>query len=155
MSSMSLFGDVEHINTHTHLEGERFTAVFGSLTVDLTRQRLAPGGYAIGAYALFGQITIRVPNGIHVDGSAVMGQTGYEWRSGDNELYSLVRLPEIEFETAPVQLRITALAMFGRVKIVRVVTGERTALALSVGSLPEMSGKAGSYEGETRQIASL
>jgi predicted membrane protein len=157
MSSMSLFGDVEHINTHTHLEGESFTAMFGRLTVDLTRQRLSSGDHAIGAYALFGQVTIRVPNdaGIHVDGSAIMGQTGYEWRSEDNELHSPVGLPEIEFETAPVRLRITAVAMFGEVKIVRVVTGERTAPALSVEPLPEMSSNAGSYEGETRRIASL
>ncbi len=157
MSSMSLFGEVEHINTHAHLEGERFTAVFGELTVDLTRQRLAPGDHAISAYALFGQVTIRVPDdaGIHLDGSAIMGQTGYEWRSEDNEPHSAGGLPEIEFETAPVRLRITAVALFGEVKIVRVVTGERTAPALSVEPLPEMSRNAGSYEGETRRIASL
>jgi hypothetical protein len=115
------------------------------------------GSEGISAYALFGQVTIRVPNdaGIHVDGSAIMGQTGYEWRSEDNELHSPVGLPEIEFETAPVRLRITAVAMFGEVKIVRVVTGERTAPALSVEPLPEVSSNAGSYEGETRRIASL
>ena len=115
------------------------------------------GSEGISAYALFGQVTIRVPNdaGIHVDGSAIMGQTGYEWRSEDNELHSPVGLPEIEFETAPVRLRITAVAMFGEVKIVRVVTGERTAPALPGEPLPAMSGDAGSYEGETRRIASL
>ena len=115
------------------------------------------GSEGISAYALFGQVTIRVPNdaGIHVDGSAIMGQTGYEWRSEDNELHSPVGLPEIEFETAPVRLRITVVAMFGEVKIVRVVTGERTAPALSVEPLPEVSSNAGSYEGETRRIASL
>jgi hypothetical protein len=115
------------------------------------------GSEGISAYALFGQVTIRVPDdaGIHLDGSAIMGQTGYEWRSEDNELHSPVGLPEIEFETAPVRLRITAVAMFGEVKIVRVVTGERTAPALSVEPLPEMSSNTGSYEGETRRIASL
>jgi hypothetical protein len=115
------------------------------------------GSEGISAYALFGQVTIRVPDdaGIHLDGSAIMGQTGYEWRSEDNELHSPVGLPEIEFETAPVRLRITAVAMFGEVKIVRVVTGERTAPALSVEPLPEVSSNAGSYEGETRRIASL
>ena len=115
------------------------------------------GSEGISAYALFGQVTIRVPNdaGIHVDGSAIMGQTGYEWRSEDNELHSPVGLPEIEFETAPVRLRITVVAMFGEVKIVRVVTGERTAPALPGEPLPAMSGDAGSYEGETRRIASL
>jgi predicted membrane protein len=115
------------------------------------------GSEGISAYALFGQVTIRVPDdaGIHLDGSAIMGQTGYEWRSEDNELHSPVGLPEIEFETVPVRLRITAVAMFGEVKIVRVVTGERTAPALSVEPLPEVSSNAGSYEGETRRIASL
>jgi hypothetical protein len=75
--------------------------------------------------------------------------------AGVSELHSPVGLPEIEFETAPVRLRITAVAMFGEVKIVRVVTGERTAPALSVEPLPEVSSNAGSYEGETRRIASL
>ncbi len=111
----------------------------------------------IGACALFGHVTIRVPNdaGIHVDGSAVMGQTEYEWRSEDNELHSTVGLPEIEFETAPVRLRMTAITLSSRVKIVRVVTGERTVPALPVEPLLAMSGDAGSYEGETRRIASL
>lgn len=157
MSSISLFGHVEHINTRTHLEDDRFIAMFGSLTVDLTRQRLAPGDHAIGAYTMFGQVTIRVPDdvGIHVDGSAVMGQTGYERRSGGNEPDAATGRSEVEFETAPVRLRMTAVAMLGEVKIVRVVTRERTAPALTVEPLPEMSGNAGSYESETRRIAGL
>ena len=75
--------------------------------------------------------------------------------AGVSELHSPVGLPEIECETAPVRLRITAVAIFGEVKIVRVVTGERTAPALPVEPLPAMSGNAGSHEGETRRIASL
>ncbi len=115
------------------------------------------GSEGVGACALFGHVTIRVPidAGIHVDGSAMMGQTEYEWRSEDNEPHSAGSLPEIEFETAPVSLRITAVAMLGEVKIVRVVTGERTAPALPGEPLPAMSGEAGSYESETRRIASL
>ena len=54
MSSMSLFSGIDHINTHTRLENESFTAIFGSITVDLTRQRLAPGDHTISAFAMFG-----------------------------------------------------------------------------------------------------
>ena len=157
MSSMSLFSGIDHINTHTRLENESFTAIFGSITVDLTRQRLAPGDHTISAFAMFGAVVIRVPAdvGLHVDGGAMMGDTGYEWRTVDNRPLSSAERTEVEFETAPVRLRITAVAIFGEVKIVRVVTGERTAPALPVEPLPAMPGNAGSHEGETRRIASL
>ncbi len=155
MSSMSLFSGIEHINTNTRLDNESFTAMFGSITVDLTRQPLAPGDHTISAFAMFGSVTIRVPAtiGLHVDGGALMGSTEHEWRTSDNRPLSSAGLTEVEFETSPVRLRITATAIFGSVRIVRVVgvqSEETTAEAL-----PESSEITGSYEGETRRIASL
>jgi Predicted membrane protein len=153
---MSLFSGIDHINTHTRLENESFTAIFGSITVDLTRQRLAPGDHTISAFAMFGSVVIRVPAdvGLHVDGGAMMGDTGYEWRTVDDRPLSSAGRIEVEFETAPVRLRITATAIFGSVRIVRVAT-EGGTHETTVATLPESSDTSGSYEGETRRIASM
>lgn len=155
MSSMGLFSGIEHINTNTRLDNESFTAMFGSITVDLTRQPLAPGDHTLSAFAMFGQVTIRVPAnvGLHVDGGALMGDTGYEWRTMDNRPLSSAGIAEVEFETSPVRLRITATAIFGSVRIVRVVGVQ--APETSAEALLESSSSAASYEGETRRIASL
>ncbi len=155
MSSMSLFSGIEHINTNTRLDNESFTAMFGSITVDLTRQPLAPGDHTISAFAMFGQVTIRVPAnvGLHVDGGAMMGDTGYEWRTADNRPLSSAEIAEVEFETSPVRLRITATAILGSVRIVR-VAGVQAQETIAE-TVPESSGSAGSYEGETRRIASI
>lgn len=155
MSSMSLFSGIEHINTNMRLDNESFTAMFGSITVDLTRQPLAPGDHTISAFAMFGQVTIRVPAniGLHVDGGAMMGDTGYEWRTANNQPLSSADFTEIEFETSPVRLRITATAILGSVRIVRVVGVQ--AQETIAEAVPESSDTASSYEGETRRIASL
>ncbi|MGB9751325.1 MAG: hypothetical protein C0183_11595 [Roseiflexus castenholzii] len=155
MSSMSLFSGIEHINTNTRLENESFTAMFGSITVDLTRQPLAPGDHTISAFAMFGEVTIRVPAniGLHVDGGALMGDTRYEWRTPDNRPLSSAGLIVVEFETSPVRLRITATAILGSVRIVRVMDVQ--AQEPFAETLPESSESAGLYEGETRRIASL
>lgn len=154
MSSMSLFSGIEHINTNTRLDNESFTAMFGSLVVDLTRQPVAPGDHAISAFAMFGEVTIRVPAnvGLHVDGGALMGDTRYVWRTADDRPLPSAGQPEVEFETSPVRLRITGMAIFGAVRIVRVVNVQEQATAIA---LSESSDTSGSYEGETRRIASL
>jgi predicted membrane protein len=153
MSSMSLFSEIEHINASAHLDNESFTAMFGSITVDLTRQPLAPGDHTISAFAMFGEVTIRVPAhvGLRVDGGALMGETRQEWRTADNRLLSSADLPEFGFETAPVRLRTTATAIFGSARIVRVAGIQAQELAAETLS-PDITG---SYEGETRRIASL
>ncbi|MCS6842337.1 MAG: cell wall-active antibiotics response protein [Roseiflexus sp.] len=80
MSSMSLFSGIEHINTKPRLDNKSFTAMFGSMTVDLTRQPLEPGDHTISTFAMFGAVTIRGPAniGLHIDGGAIMGDTSYE-----------------------------------------------------------------------------
>lgn len=155
MSSISLFGGIEHINTSARLDNESFTAVFGSIRVDLTRQPLAPGDHTISAFAMFGSVTIRVPAniGLHVDGGAIMGDTRYEWRTADHTLSSSDDFPAVEFETSPVRLRITGTAIFGAARIVRVASIQGR--ATTVEALPESSDVVGSYEGETRRSASL
>lgn len=155
MSSMSLFSGIEHINTNTRLDNESFTAMFGSITVDLTRQPLVPGDHTISAFALFGSVTIRVPAsvGLHVDGGAMMGDTRYEWRTADDKPLSSAGFAEVEFETSPVRLRITATAIFGSARIVRVVGVQ--AQGTTAEALSESSDVVDSYEGETRRIANL
>lgn len=82
-----------------------------------------------------------------------MGDTGYEWRTANNQPLSSADFTEIEFETSPVRLRITATAILGSVRIVRVVGVQ--AQETIAEAVPESSDTASSYEGETRRIASL
>lgn len=156
MSSISLFGAIRHTNTQTHLENESFIALFGSITIDLTHQPLNPGEHTINAFAMFGEVTIRVPDsiGVHVDGGALMGETRYERRTAENKPLSSVEPVEVAFESAPVRLRITAAAILGAVRIVRIVdrSGKLESTAVDT---PTASDTYGAYEGETRKIASM
>ncbi len=82
-----------------------------------------------------------------------MGDTRYEWRTADDKLLSSAGIAEVEFETSPVRLRITATAIFGSARIVRVVGVQ--AQGTTAEALSESSDVVDSYEGETRRIANL
>lgn len=154
MSSTSLFSSIDHVNIQTHLAGESFTTMFGSMTVDLTRRQLEPGDHSVSVFALFGSITVRVPAdvGLHVESGVLMGQSSYDARSADDRPLPRAALPEIDFATAAVRLRITATAIFGSVHVVRVLMARDSAPASTAEALPELADEPHAYEGDTRRI---
>lgn len=153
MAATAFFSSLDHINTATHLEGDGFTTMFGSMQVDLTRRPLAPGEHTLNLFAMFGSITVRVlaEIGVHLESGVLMGQSSHDWRTADDKPLPRSAAPEVDFATAPVRLRITATAIFGSVQVVRVLnTGQPE---YDVEALPESSDEARAYEGDTRRIA--
>lgn len=154
MAATALFSSMDLINTQPRMEGENFTAIFGSMHIDLTRRQLAPGDHTLNLMAMFGSIVVRVPDklGLRVENGVLMGQSGFDWRTADDQPLERSQAPEVEFETAPVRLRIMGTAIFGSVTIVRVAMTDAAGLDEPFRELPESFDQPRAYEGETRRI---
>jgi predicted membrane protein len=75
VSEYAVFGGGERILAARNFRGGNFTAVFGGHEVDMTRVSLQNGSAVLYADAIFGGVTLRVPQTwrVTVHGSAVFG----------------------------------------------------------------------------------
>jgi hypothetical protein len=77
MSAFGLFSSIDQVNHAARLEGESYMALFGSVSVDFTRERLAPGDHTIAVTALFGSVKLVFPADVEVrtEGLQVFGSS--------------------------------------------------------------------------------
>lgn len=103
---VAVFSEVQRKGPWTLAEATTMVAVFGAVNVDLTRATLEAHDVTIQAFAVFGEVQVLVPDGIHVDlhGTGIFG--AFE-RKGD--------VPDLA-PNAP-RVRIGGLALFGAVTV--------------------------------------
>jgi hypothetical protein len=103
---VAVFSEVQRKGPWTLAETSTMVAVFGAVSVDLTKATLESPDVTIQAFAVFGEVKVLVPEGMHVDlhGTGIFG--AFE-RKGD--------VPDLA-TTAP-RVRIGGLALFGAVTV--------------------------------------
>jgi hypothetical protein len=103
---VAVFSEVQRKGPWTLAEASTMVAVFGAVSVDLTKATLESQDVTIRAFAVFGEVKVLVPEGMHVDLSGT-GIFGAFERKGD--------VPDLA-PNAP-RVRIGGLALFGAVTV--------------------------------------
>jgi len=124
MPVFTIFGDIKRINRATRLDSESITTLFGDVRYDFTRTSLEPGDHRVRIFTAFGDIKLRLPEGVglSIDGFALFSDVEVETeRSGEEEMTGTSYESE-NFASAPIRLHLTVFGLFGDLELKRVAT---------------------------------
>lgn len=119
----TVFGDIKRVNHAPRLERDTVFTIFGDVRIDYTRTPLEPGDHELSLVTVFGDIKLRLPEevAISIEGVAVFGGIEVETMStGDDEKTGASYRTE-NWATAAARVHITTMALFGDIKVNRVV----------------------------------
>ena len=119
-TTVGLFSEKTISNRNLQMQGHNAGAIFGSLKVDLTAERLPEGGTKISLFSVFAAAEVLVADdvGIHVTGFtgfATVNVRGKDVNSG----FGTCNYFSDNYETASRRLHIEASAVFAELKIKR------------------------------------
>jgi predicted membrane protein len=102
-------------------DGHSITAVFGTVTVDLTARELPPGETRINVYAVFGNVDLLIFNdvGIRVTGATTFGNLKVRGKKVGNGFFHASEYRSPNYEQSERRLHIDMVTVFGEVKIRR------------------------------------
>lgn len=143
MGAFSLFSSVSQKHYAERLEGESYTAMFGSTKIDFTQRPLAAGSHSVSVLAMFGSVTLVFPSDVDVRLEAI-------------PLFGSASLRD---ETPPPlgapQVTVQGLIMFGDLTVRRVPAGLLEAQVAELPALEQYDRPADepyAYEGETQRL---
>lgn len=102
-------------------DGHSASAVFGTVTIDLTAAELPPGETRINVYTVFGNADILVFNdvGIRITGATTFGSLKVRGKSIGNGFFHVNEYRSPNYEQSERRLHIDLATIFGEVKIRR------------------------------------
>lgn len=111
MTAFALFSSTNQSNRAENLEGESYTAVFGSVEVDFTRQPLAPGDHMVTTTALFGSVKLVFPADVelHLEVVPIFGSAELKDR----------RDRDVAVPLSGVRVIVRGAALFGSVEVIQ------------------------------------
>ena len=119
-TTVGLFSEKKLSNRNRSMQGHNAGAVFGSLKVDLTAERLPEGETKIALFSVFGAAEVLVPDdvGIHVTGFTLFATANVRGKDV-NSGFGTCNYFSDNYETASRRLHIEATGVFAELKIKR------------------------------------
>ena len=119
-SIFRVFGDVKLSGDNIDANGLEATVVFGDVELDLTRARFKDGESGINFQTVFGDVEVKVPEGLAVSasGSSVFGDVRI-FNKSEKGVGNQLSASDPNFESQAKRLRVHASTAFGDIVISR------------------------------------